>query len=401
MSTAQQELSQMIGATDPFLAVEEWWGDTLSKGLVQKVLKAPPRQIAQFLDDIGSQATGDKLPRMSLGELRPIVVSGWVYDRGNPMKHAHTAVALSLYSHHVLLEDVLKYTKFYQWEGGEALRRTLEMLIAIRPLVEVGAIQFVSLHPKLLHPSVAHQRSAIEWENPLSDVQAFAVQRLDALSEQGKRLTEIRSFATEIFHLRSLIGATLSVADKWPGECQPLARSDQEEALLQIALDLASTSLADGRRLQLQKLLALDIPSLGGSIQQIAAIRRHSSEFADWRQSLAVALTAVEDYSDRSATWAANARDVIHAELAPLRDRLDRALAVSPAMSAVSKGLTSLTFSGLGALGGAAAGGSLGASLAGAATGKVGEIFMAYIEAVRERRKARALKDVVLKFAKP
>jgi hypothetical protein len=96
--------------------------------------------------------------------------------------------------------------------------------------------------------------------------------------------------------------------------------------------------------------------------------------------------------------WNRNAADIVHVELAPLRERVRAVSEKSAALRAVKSGLASFTFSGVGPLAGTAAGGRLTTSLAGAGAGKGAEVVQSYLKAIAEKRRAKAILDLTLAF---
>lgn len=117
-----------------------------------------------------------------------------------------------------------------------------------------------------------------------------------------------------------------------------------------------------------------------------------------WRAALSHALAKVEQIDNSVEQWGHEARGIVHAELEPLRGRLEAAVNKSPALEAVKFGSTGITVSGIGALFGFVAGGSLTSAIASAGASKLTESALKYIENLRARRAGRAVLDLALSF---
>lgn len=190
-----------------------------------------------------------------------------------------------------------------------------------------------------------------------------------------------------------VLGHELSI-----GRCHFLARSDVEDAIHRVAIDRGGSKLIDGRRSEMRKLLTLELSDLHPRLSDLLALRKSSDEFHAWRAALSNALAKVEQIDDSVEQRGREARGIVHAELEPLRGRLEAAVNKSPALEAVKFGSTGITVSGIGALFGFIAGGSLTSAIASVGASKLTESALKYVENLRARRAGRAVLDLALSF---
>ncbi|SCX15321.1 hypothetical protein SAMN02799620_02036 [Mycolicibacterium fluoranthenivorans] len=130
----------------------------------------------------------------------------------------------------------------------------------------------------------------------------------------------------------------------------------------------------------------------------IASLRSHSDEFAEWRSRLSAALSSIEDIQEGDAQWAQIARDALLDELSPISERLKKAVKRSPAMQAASSGMRTFSLAGIGTLTSSLMGGPLLLPATGLATAKVVEATSTYIEARKRYRADKAVLDIIMAF---
>ncbi|MFG2109474.1 hypothetical protein [Micromonospora chersina] len=273
----------------------------------------------------------------------------------------------------------------------------LEELLAVKPLFEAGAIQFISLKSAATHPSQTLHYTDGD-DDALRGDQVIA-EAIDLLSPIHKKMGD-EPFRYAMFWNRKVIGSQLNVLRGNPGDVHLLAGNAFEAALQMLAVavgDDQSSKIADPRAYRMRSLMAIPVPILTSDSKKLVALRS-SDEFLAWRTTLASALGDVQGLLESNESWESDARAIVSSELTPMRERLERSVRKSPALSAMKKGLRDMTLSGIGALGGAAAGGRLGTALVGAGTGKAAEVFVEYLKAVRERRKSQAILDLAIRL---
>jgi hypothetical protein len=374
---------------DPYRLTETWWGEPLDEKLAERMASAPRKQLSTFLD-FALQEVMLPLPDLPAGETRPLLArynsDTW---RGLPsLAYVDSALSLLLYSHQVVLEDVLLPNLMAQRKD---LRHALSKLLLLQPFAKAGLVHFFSFDRKLRHPATTMHLTPLQEGNVPQDL-AGLVEELTRLS----KLSRGYNFTQFMFSLRIDLGALLRYTQETPGKWHLVARSEDEALLLPIGLRTAALTTTDLRHLQLAKLCALDLPKL--NVQSMWSVRRSSAEFAEWRASLGEALRQIEDFSSQKENWQQEARAILHAELAPVREKVATTARKSPALSTATSGLTTLSYSGIGALAGYALGGDPTASLAGAAAAKSAETIVSYLRALRERHHAKAVLDLTMSF---
>ena len=391
---------RLIRPVDPYALIEEWWQEPLSAELVSKVGRTPERQLREFGEYLRAAPLGGDLPQLSNGHIRPLLLKSSIFSgKDSSDRHWHPGVQerylrsilrLLLYCHEVMIEDPLS-SSMSVGDEAESLVAAFEGLLAMQPLFRLGAVHYVSVKSAAIHPSLSLAYSeGVDWN---TDEGAEAT----ALLEPIFRSLGQESFEYAMFWYRVLIGSQLGVLAAYPRAAHLLAASPFEEALHKVAVGAGSRSLGESRAYRLRSLLSVPVPLLASDVKGLIALRS-SDEFSLWRISLASALDDIQAIASTAETWEVDAREIISSEISPIRGRLDRAVKKSPALTAMKKGLRDITLSGVGALGGASAGGRLGPAIAGAAAGKTAEVFLAYVKAIHERRENKAILDLALRF---
>jgi hypothetical protein len=128
----------------------------------------------------------------------------------------------------------------------------------------------------------------------------------------------------------------------------------------------------------------------------LSRLRESGEVFAEWRDALGDALREIDHLAADDSRWAEHSNEIITEQLEPTRQRLEKVVKKSSGLATLRKGVTSFSFSGIGAVAGLGAGGSLLSTLTSAAAGKAAEFGVAYLSALKEKRDARAVLDVIV-----
>jgi hypothetical protein len=181
---------------------------------------------------------------------------------------------------------------------------------------------------------------------------------------------------------------------------QPLVRSRAESTVLQAMFELTATEMPDLRRIHLQKLASMTIPTLEIKVNELVAVRRHSEDFARWRTALSTALAQVQQLKEEDETWASQASAIVNSELEVVREQVQAEVERSPALASMRSGTAGFALAGLGSLVGSTVGGTrVLPALVGAGSAKIVETTANYVRSLRKRRRGRALLDLALTFS--
>jgi hypothetical protein len=214
----------------------------------------------------------------------------------------------------------------------------------------------------------------------------------DMLDELGR--TEVIEI---IFRDINAVHRLLTTSERI-GECHYVARSRLESAASNRLLANACKKPIDGRQEALQKLSAIELPLIQPKLGDLVTIRGSSEEFNRWREALASALLYITDIDEEDLQWQVSSKAIIHDQLAPLRDSLERSVRESSALSAMRKGATDFVLTGVGVGAGYAAGGTLYSAIATGAATKAAEVLRSYLSASRKRRTSKAVLSVAAAF---
>jgi hypothetical protein len=385
----------------PYQLIERFWGEPLDRALASRILSAPWNHLRQFVEFCEDERADEALPVPSAGQLRPLVkVTKANVERGLSIgSYLQTAGRLLLYSHQAAIEDPIR---FWDWEDPALVAETVGGLVRLRPLAEAGIVTFVRYAPFEFHPS--RTQRFLPAIPSLDEAPPDLVPYIEEL-ERLSRLPRPRpysfpefpyGFRQLMFGARLDLGLSLSLAEQQPGLINVLTPNVEEALLIPIAIRYAMQSSIDMREIHLAKLASLQLPNLDE--EAVAAVRRSSDDFAEWRSRLTAALNEVQNIPSGADEWQRQARAILHSELAPVRERVQRTVRKSPALAAARSGLVNVSYSGVGALAGAAAGGRLGTALAGAFAGKFVETAALYVKQLKARRRAKAVLDVTMSF---
>jgi hypothetical protein len=173
-----------------------------------------------------------------------------------------------------------------------------------------------------------------------------------------------------------------------------LAHSSLDQTIIRALLQRPIT---DNRQIALQKLAALNVPSMSGDINSLIALRQSDADFADWRSHLGEALTYVGELGEDEESLD-EAREVVSAQLSDGLIRVEKATKKSPALQALKGGLTGFALTGISMAATAAMSGDpLKAAVVGGTT-KLADAGITYVKALQARRKGRLILDVSMLF---
>jgi hypothetical protein len=154
----------------PYSFIEDWWGESLSPELQQRIKAAPKKQLAMFRDDLHGSSDGiTKIPPRPDGILRPALISPLGPDwRPVAEWSLSTALNILLYAHEIVIDTPLG--------SDEVADIPLETgwLLAVKPLADAGImrlghIKSLSAHPSRLQPSIERIEAVIRQSNPEFD----------------------------------------------------------------------------------------------------------------------------------------------------------------------------------------------------------------------------------------
>jgi hypothetical protein len=378
---------------DPFVAIEEWWGQPLDADLVERISAAPKSRIVEFLKlyDVDEDV---ELPDKPPGVLRPMVrYSAYdAFEHHSRYEYINVAAKLLLYGHEVAVENPLRMV--HPGRAGE-LDDVLKRLSLIKPLVDSGAVKFFLFSSRTRHPAHAHSFTAFKEEWLLRPEFADILGLMEKCSARPRAY----DYGTLTFSLRSELGAALGKSLKESGKFNHLIRNDDELITYRLALLRAAVIDPESRAIRLRPLVKLEVPGLEDRVKSIVSLRQSEETFAEWRAALKQALIEIDQLSADEADWTVQANDIVTDALESIRVRLQKTVRKSAALTAISKGGASLAFSGVGATAGYSVGGNLESSLAGAVASKVVEIGVEYVKAVKERRRGSAILDLIALFS--
>ena len=357
-------------------------------------MKAPVEHLKLFEDYYREFTSWNRGPaQLAPGHLRPslrFTLPDAIAGRPFGKPPLDVALKLLLYAHEVLLDDPLSSLEF---DNRRSLRGSLEILLRLQPLAELGAVHLVQLHSRGRHPaSTGGSREVGErlvttgrpqFERLLVQATEFGITSIEEVA---------RTVASDVF-------GSVGISRGWPGRVQPLVRNHAEAMILEAMFDDAARAMPDLRSIHLQKLAAMTIPSLDISVGDLVAVRRSSEDFAKWRVALASALREVQQIEESVEGWVSQAASIVHVELEAVREQVQAETQRSPALASLRSGTAGFALAGLGAVVGATvSGGNLLAPLVGAGSVKIVETTASYVRSLRKRRRGRALLDLALTF---
>jgi hypothetical protein len=385
-------LDKNMAPSDPYQAFQDWWGEPLDESLLRRAIRAPRGQQLKFLR-FAHDYPASVLPELGSGRIRPFIAFNRLHTNFELDRYFGAVLALLLYAHEVVVEYTFGHPSH---DGLHQFREALPRLLQLKPLADAGALHFLRVdYGRAYHPMNMGTHWAGVGEE---DIPANAEERFAASIDTLDVLDEHYTYETARFHLQICVGVALNLATRWSSRLQPLAQSDAEQLLYEIAFGRARSMSVDLRSVQLRKLAALTVPDYSLAIPGLVALRQSSESFWAWRQGLSNALNHVAHLPDSGRDWVKEAREIVAAELMPLREKLENETRRSTVLGAARSGGRSLALSAFGAAAGALAGGDLLTAVVGAGAGKTSELIVGYIEAAKARRGTNAVLDMLMTF---
>lgn len=376
--------------------IKDWWGEPLSPALVQRIVQAPPSHLREFVELFEPRGTTFEVAAIPTGELRPIVLrSGFdVYERKDRYQYLNDSMLLLLYVHKVLVGDPIAALNV---DDKFEVETVFTKLLALAPMMDLGIVRFVTIDPKHRHPSRSHR--FIEFDETWARVNdplglQDVINLMIALNEKPRDY----ELSTLLFRLHCDIGSTLNLASKRPNAFHQLVRCDEEWVVHRMAILHAASASQGIEDLRLRALTSLKVPNIVARGKSLMSLRTSAEEFADWRSALSRALVEIDSLRSADENWELRINEIVYTELEAIRERLNRIARQSTGLASVTEGAKSLTFAGIGAAAGATMGASFFSGLVGAATAKAAEVGVAYLNSLRERRRAKAVLDLILSF---
>ena len=374
--------------TYPYQAIHEWWGEPLSRELANRISSSPDQHVRDFVRFAADYRYAEP-SKLEPGMIRPLLKTrnSNIY-KTSPVSYFNTALALLLYADEVMLEDPIHYMR-----APDLMPDVLNSLLRAQPLVDAGLINFIKYPYTLDHPSRAHA-----FTGNLIEVLPSLPDGIELAKEMASLEARPHAYdlGQQIFSARTALGTSLGIAEQSPRTFSMLIESTEEALLLPIGIFRAKLLAPDVQTMKLAKLAALNLPVLDGN--RIWAVRRSSEEFAKWRTALEVAMRYIDLMSSDDPRWQFEAKQVIASELRPIQQEIDRAVKVSPALTAMKVGAIDLGYSAVGAVTGALVGGSIASGRVGAVGGKGAEVVVKYLRSLKEQREGKAVLDLVVSF---
>jgi hypothetical protein len=138
--------------TDPYLAIQEWWGEPLCSELARRIAKSPHKHIEEFTR-FAAELPGTEVPKLEAGLTRPLLKRISSKIHGVPLiSYINTAISLLLYSEEAIVEDPIQNLDY----SPDVARGILSSLLQAQPLTDAGLIKWMTYPPHLYHPSNTH-----------------------------------------------------------------------------------------------------------------------------------------------------------------------------------------------------------------------------------------------------
>jgi hypothetical protein len=401
-------MNQAAGGTemkkDPgtiYRDLETWWGEKLNDDLINRMSNAPLKHQQQFVEYFQKSLRKNlsTIPELQPKILRPMIGAN---AEQNFDERRLAGLRLLLYAHEIVV-DVLDYLNMVtpkygvEAEGDHSFVAVVKRLAQIRPLVEDGSIRFVNTTPmlgttsfdRLLEsPAVSDHFNAV-----MAPLESFAKLRGLNWSKKHLKVAIYTGYCMGIHAGCVLAEEHLAHA---------LARSPLEDAIMRAYLQRPVTSKY---HTVLQKLAALNVPTLTSNLDTLVRLRQSDPDFADWRTRLGEAISYVEDLREDEASLK-EASDIVYGQLSDGLSQVEKAVKKSPVLQAVKGGVTGLAITGISAATTAGAtalmsgniGVGLAAGVAGGVAGKISDSGLAYVKALEARRQGRLILDVAMLF---
>ena len=306
---------------------------------------------------------------------------------------------LALYSHEILVDlpriFFSDFPEFRQQKDRAELAKVLDRILAIKPLIDVGVVQFYydRSGSRNRHPSRNLLMKKESLRSPDPHVrEAFA--KLDAYMST----LDLDTAQSLWFSAGTDVSYLIRTAANAPGYFNICKHGLVSSMHLDLLLAISGLTDVDRGAQNLNKLLSVHVPGIVGMADQIALLHNLSDEFAEWRVRLGAALSLISDIEESEEEWVSDARATLTEELSPISERLKKAVRKSPAMQAMTSGMRTFSLAGVGTLTSGLLGGPLAIPATSLAAAKAVEAVATYVGARKEFRAHKAVLDVLLAF---
>jgi hypothetical protein len=273
---------------DPYAAIREFWGEDLSRQLARRIENAPEGHLKQFSSFLTHHyVLGiEPLPPIPNGHLRPILSIGALdfvdlpdfgeSDFQGRIGLAHIALAILLYAHEVVVDDIAPYL----CHRNRGVRiATTRWLLAAQELHEKRLIHIQPTTSIKIHPSSApfYPAGLEEVVASCGDprIEDFLEGRARQWVEHIRRMCGVTKEDARRAVMRVLVQDVASFgryAYSWPDRVHRFFRSQVEHAVLEYALSAIRES--DQRVTNVRKLTQLRLPSFRPDSRSLARFAR-------------------------------------------------------------------------------------------------------------------------------
>lgn len=277
-----------------------------------------------------------------------------------------------------------------QWAeppGQDSIRRCLQLVQALSPLVDSGALEFVAAEPEGA-PEVtdALRELALVWKD-------IPEAELDWRWATDPK--QIRGSASPLLAGMGVL-FDLSTARILAPQGSIFIGTPLERSMIERLMSKWGTSLTD-RATQLATFSTLPVPVLVPEPASVVAVRA-SDEYSQLRDDIGRALELVESIGEEDESWLPVAREIMRDELAPSRERLQSSLRSDSALSRLKRTLGGISFSGLGVSAATAVGGRPVPSATAASVTAVATALSSYLSTRPQVRNRRAVLETYAMF---
>ena len=374
---------------DPYSAISDFWGESLSLDLIQRIGAAPSEHLDAFRSHLIIYRRGmSKLPNLPRGHLRPVLTfsTADVLQGRREEDLGGLALVILLYAHEIVMQDV---TGLLCSLDPVLRRRVGKWLLKIHPLYEQGVIHFRPVTSAKRHPSSGRGMP----ESQLPDMRQVVQDNLGFSDTIDPDLRDALAYSffkdvTVFFRFNQ----------SWPEKVNQLLRTEVEYAMLQILLNRTFPNI-DLREVALRRLTQMAVPGFSVDIDSLIAVRRSERLFADWRDGLAESLSRIGPVEPGDDESARAASAIVYGEMEAFNDRLQVQVQKSPALRALKSGTARFGVAALAAGAGFLAGGSVPSALAAAAASHGIDSAVRYLAIRKEQVQGRAINDLVMSFS--
>jgi hypothetical protein len=371
--------------------IESWWGDKFDDELIERMVYAPMKHKLAFTKSVRPlwkelwKSSGARLRAIPRGVLRPALTASYE----NYSQQMTRAMRVLLYAHEIVLDKDHFFDfdpRIHNFVG--CYRDSLEQMARMRPLVEDGSIKFATISSDVIDPSLGLDVDDIM---ELPEVAEWLEPNADSLPTQEGKKSFMRLLTS---HSYGGISIACNLAAKH--QAHMLAQDSSEQAVIRALLQ---RSEVDKSHAVLRQLAAVNVPAMIGDIDALIKLRQSEADFADWRTHLGEAMVYIEDLG--GADWKSldEASDSVYKHLMDGLSQVEKAVKKSPALQALKGGLQGLALTGLSAAATSVAyGGDPVKTVVGGGVGKLGDVVINYVKAVKARRKDHLIWDVAMMF---